>query len=117
MSKLDEFKTFIKSNPKFAKNILDKKYTYQQLYETYDMYGENSEVWALLGETSETSFNMKNIINSLKGINPDNLQSNLSTVQKAVSLLEDLTGLRNDSKKEKESKSTKFKDIDRFYSD
>lgn len=117
MSKVDEFKLFIKNNPSFAKSILDKKYTYQQLFETYDMYGEESEIWdSLRNETKTSSFNMKSIINSLKGINTENLESNIGTVQKAVDLLEDITGFRTDNK-EKESKPAKYKDIDKFYSD
>ena len=44
MSK-DTFKTFAKSHPELAKNVMSGKTSWQKLYELYDIYGENSNVW------------------------------------------------------------------------
>lgn len=118
MSKLAEFKKFIASHPEFAKSIVEKNYSYQTLYETYDMYGEEASIWSeLAATTSKTSINLKSITSLLKKINPDNIQNNLGTVQKAVKLLEDISSLRDTGKKEKENESTNYKEVDKFYSD
>ena len=44
MSK-ENFKNFVRQNPELADYVLDKKVTWQQLYEIYDMYGENNQIW------------------------------------------------------------------------
>ena len=41
MSK-ENFKNFVRKNPDLADFVLNKKVTWQQLYEIYDMYGENN---------------------------------------------------------------------------
>ena len=44
MSK-ENFKNFVRKNPDLADYVLAKKVTWQQLYEIYDMYGEDNKIW------------------------------------------------------------------------
>ena len=44
MSK-ESFKEFIKNKPYLAKAVFDGKTSFQKLYETYDLYGEESDVF------------------------------------------------------------------------
>ena len=44
MSK-ESFKKFIKTRPELAKAVFNNKTTFQKLYELYDMYGEDSDVF------------------------------------------------------------------------
>ena len=45
MSKLDEFKKFISKNPEFVDYVRNSDTSWQKLYELYDIYGENNEIW------------------------------------------------------------------------
>ena len=44
MSK-ESFKEFIKKRPELAQAVFNNKTTFQKLYEAYDMYGEDSNVF------------------------------------------------------------------------
>ena len=41
----EDFKKFVRRNPNLAKYVENKKMTWQQFYEMYDLYGEDNEVW------------------------------------------------------------------------
>jgi hypothetical protein len=41
MDNLDEFKAFLKTIPSIKEDVLNHRYTWQQIYEIYTMYGEN----------------------------------------------------------------------------
>ena len=43
-NKIEKFKTFIKANPFLISYIRDKKKTWQELYELYDMVGDDTEI-------------------------------------------------------------------------
>ena len=43
MDKLEEFKLFVKDKHYLAKKVKDGTYTWQTLYETYDMFGKDHE--------------------------------------------------------------------------
>ena len=71
MTKIDEFKEFVKKNPSLLKSIKTGDMTWQKYYEMYDMYGEDKNVWNdYLGNKTKfsevgychmekTSYNMK----------------------------------------------------------
>ncbi len=121
MKDKEEFKIFINKNPSFATYVKSGKTSWQKLYELYTLYDEDSKVWdeykkEEVVEKAASSLSLASIINSLKGINLDSFQNNLSSIQKAVGFLEEFT--RKEDKKDSTTKS-KLKDenIDRFYSD
>ena len=98
MSK-ESFKIFVKKHPEFVKYINSGEMTWQKFYETYDIYGESSEVWdkfmtkdstkqaSLLGDTS-----LKDIFNAVKQIDLDTVKKGVDGLQKAVGLIQDITG-------------------------
>lgn len=125
MKSKEEFKIFVGKYPSFASHVLKGKTSWQKLFELYNLYDEDASVWdeyksEVAERTAEkvaSSVSFASIVNSLKGINLDSFQSNLSNIQKAVSFLEEFT--RKDPKKE-ESKKSSVKEpgnIDRFYTD
>jgi hypothetical protein len=120
----DSFKLFVSKNPSFAKSVSSGKISWQKLYELYDLYGENSDVWneyrnieSSAASDAASGLSLKGILNSLKGINLESLQENVSSLQKAVGFLEDLTREtpKKSEKKKKEKKD--LEEIERFYSD
>ncbi len=125
MTKKEMFKEFVKLNPEFAYSVKNGKTTWQELYQIYDLYGSESSLFNQYKKNRITdnitnSLGVKEIINSLKNINIDNLQENLNGLGKAVSFIEDLT---NSFKKEEKTKKTKnikkgkIEPINRFFDD
>lgn len=48
MDNLDEFKAFLKTIPSIKEDVLNHRYTWQQIYEIYTMYGENDHFLTLI---------------------------------------------------------------------
>lgn len=126
MSKKEEFKEFVKTRPELASSVINNETTWQKLYETYDLYGEDNEIWNSFKkinnetkkDTTESNISIKNILNSLANIDVESFQSNISNIQKAIGFFEELT--RNTKKNEKDKKvkkSQNYKTFDSFYSD
>ena len=89
MSNLDNFKTFVKSNPTFANYIKDGTMTWQKFYELYDMYGEESTVWDEYRTKSQKSTTLNDVISLAKNIDVDKLQDGANSLSKAVGLFSD----------------------------
>ena len=100
MSK-ESFKAFIKKRPELAQAVFNNKTTFQKLYEAYDMYGEDSNVFDELltdktdiKETSASSF--KEITNLFRNIDLDTVRKSVNGLQKAVSLISEIVPKNND---------------------
>ncbi len=121
MKTKEEFKEFIKKNPSFVDSVKSGLTSWQELFELYSLYDEDSTIWDKYKIKEEavkdtvSSLSLASIIESLKGINLDSFQNNLESIGKAVSLLEEFT--KKDDKKSETTKSFKDENIDRFYSD
>lgn len=98
MSKIDEFKLFVRENPRFINKVKENKTTWQSLYEMYDIYGSDNKVWdEYLKEETESKETNKNnkttindIINMAKNMDVDKVQEGITSIQKAISLFSDL---------------------------
>ena len=111
MSKKDDFKKFISNNPEFVDYVKNNKVSWQTLYELYDIYGEDKSIWNKYTKNTITdTINIKGLLNTLKNINIDSLEENINSIQKAVSIVEELTKPGN----EEEVKAKKEK-IDKIY--
>ena len=111
MDKKEEFKLFVKQNPKLLKYIRNGEMTWQKFYEIYDMYGQEEEAWkeflsvgatATAAATSTFSFN--DMINWLKNINFDSVQTGIGNLQRVIGMVQDLT-----NKDTKEIKKEEYK--------
>ena len=112
MSKKEEFKNFIYKHPEYIDYVKTNNISWQSLYELYDIYGEKEEIWAKYTSTKPTEqINIKNILNSLKNINIDSLEENISSIQKVVMLIEELTK----PNETKDTKITEQKNIEKIY--
>ena len=118
MKSKEEFKNFVSKNPSFADYVKDGTTSWQELFELYSLYDEDSEVfdkYKKVVATGATTFSLSNIIDAMKGINLDSFQNNLESIQKAVSFLEELT--KKDDKKGTIKKSYSDENIDSLYDD
>ena len=113
MEKLDKFKKFVSNHPEFVDYVKKNNVSWQTLYELYDIYGEDDKVWnKYIKNDIKSSINIKGLLSTLKNINLDSLEENISSIQKAVGLVEELT--REDDKKDSEVKAKEEK-IDKLY--
>ena len=73
------------------------------------------DVWnKYIKDDIKDSINIKGILNTLKNINLDSLEENVNSLQKAVSLVEELT---RESKKDEVKVTPKEEKIDTFFGD
>ena len=92
MSKKEYFKKFIYNHTEFIDMVKNNKTTWQKLYELYDLYGEDENIWNKYKSPSiKDNIDIKGLFNTLKNIDLDSLEENLSSIQKAVGLVEEFT--------------------------
>ena len=82
----EEFKTFVKSKPELAKYVESGKATWQQFYEKWYLYGEDSKIWD--DYSKEEQFSFSKIMNSLKNIKAEDVKKGVNNIQKIVELLQ-----------------------------
>lgn len=86
--KKEAFKEFAKSHPElinYLKNNSDMNW--QKLYEIYDIYGEDENIW----KPYLVSNNNSNISDMFKNIDTKKVQEHIGTAQKALNLIQELT--------------------------
>lgn len=112
MSK-EEFKSFVRKNPGLIKYVNNNSMTWQKFYEMYDMYGESNDVWNNYLNTtsnnivktntlssSENAF--RELVNTVKTINLEKVQKGINSLQKTISLVQELGSSNNTTPKEYE---------------
>lgn len=119
MDKKESFKAFLKSNKDLAKLVTEGKTTYQHLFETYDIYGDDTTVWNNIRKekSSNSTFQIKDVLNNIKNIDIDKLEDNISSLEKALGFLEEIMASRNEKKEERHKKKASSSEIERFFDD
>lgn len=96
----EAFKLFVRKNPQLISYVQNNKMTWQQFYEIYDLYGEDSDIWNNFKEnissTNNTNFmsTMKDLFGLFKGIDLNSVQKTLTSLDKAIEAFKgtDLSG-------------------------
>ena len=95
MSKKEEFKSFVSKHPELINVVREKKNTWQDFYEIYDMYGEEESAWSKFKEpdTSDDkrTLPLQELTSLVKNINMDNVQKYINNAQKAINVISELT--------------------------
>ena len=90
MSKLDEFKLFIKDQDEVLDKIHSGKLTWQQVYETYDLYGPTNSMFKQKESeerNTKTSGNqINNAIKAFQDIDMDKIRKKLQSLQKVLGI-------------------------------
>ena len=101
MSK-ESFKTFARTHPELITQVINGKVTWQKLYEIYDIYGEEPNVWNNYfqqnnNQTQGIDFSpFKELFNTLKNTDMDTIQKGVTNLQKTIGLLQEI-GLNKNS--------------------
>lgn len=95
--KSSSFKEFVKANPFLISYVRDKKKTWQELYELYDIVGDDADSWNKYLDSSTTSktssgFKFEDFVKIAKNIDVDKVQEGISSLQKTLSLLGEIIG-------------------------
>jgi len=102
MSKVDDFKNFVKVNPSLIRYIRNGEMDWQKFYEIYDIYGDDQSVWGEYlnnnsssnddsrSSESRSSFKFEDIVRMAKNIDVNKVQDGLTSLQKTLSLFGDL---------------------------
>lgn len=99
MSK-ENFKIFARNHPELANYVLKGTTSWQQFYELYEIYGENSSVWnnyftTTIPDSINSSANtVKDFVNTFKNLDIDSVQQGINNIQKTIGLLQNI-GLSN----------------------
>ena len=102
MTNVDNFKSFVKKNPKLVTYVRSGTSSWQKFYELYDLYGEDERVWNDYLNKEEIIENnvgisngggsntFTNILEMAKNIDTNKLQDGITSIQKAISLFGDM---------------------------
>lgn len=102
MSKLDEFKAFAHERKHLRELVRQQKYTWQELYERYDIYGPEDELFAFPKQESESGKEQKeeqpekkeglnSILDALSGFDADKISDGLNGMKKILNVLSEVT--------------------------
>ena len=92
MSK-ETFKMFAKKHPELANSVINNQITWQKLYELYEIYGENNDIWNTFTTKTDVSSSiasLKDIFNNFKNIDLNSVQKGITNLQKTLGLLQEL---------------------------
>lgn len=97
MNKKDDFKLFVKDNNYLINYVKEKKYTWQDFYELFDLYGNDEEVWKkYLSDNNKTSTGkIEDIINAFKNVDINKVQDGVDSLQKTLALFGELISSKN----------------------
>ena len=110
MDKKTEFKSFVKENPRLMKFVNSGEMTWQKFYEMFDMYGTDDRVWSkyltnasaatVAATTGAAALSFNDVVNWVKNIDLDSVQSGIDNIQRVVGMIQDFT--KKDDKPAKE---------------
>lgn len=90
MDKKSEFKDFVKMHPELVNYVRDKKNTWQDFFEIYDMYGPDETIWNKYKEEDRT-LPIEKLTDIVKNINIENIQKHINNAQKVIGVIQELT--------------------------
>lgn len=103
MSKIDEFKSFVKDNPRLIKYVKNNEMTWQKFYEIYDIYGSSKDAWkdflevadvdAVKSAVDKTS--ASDFMSWIKGIDLDSVREGVNSLQRVIGVMQDFNSSKN----------------------
>ena len=108
-NKLDNFKEFVRNNNHLIGYIKKNNKSWQDVYEIYDLYGEDESAWNKFLSEEQVANNdsrsksnyMEDIVRIAKKVDMDKVQEGITSLQKTLGLFGDLIGNKgNNSNKE-----------------
>ena len=76
---IDDFKAFVKTIPAIREEVVKGRYTWQQLYEFYVLYGEDDKMWE---PYKHNRTDLTGLLDILKNVDLDALSKSFEEVAK-----------------------------------
>lgn len=102
MSRLDEFREFVKKYPLLKDEVQSKNRSWQDIYEEWVLYGESDswEKYKIVDNANNQNSNsviggfegIKNVFSNIKKIDPNKVNNTLNSVQKVLQIAQTVTG-------------------------
>ena len=92
MSKKEEFKEFVRKNPRLITFVKNGDMTWQKFYEIYDIYGENKDVWKDYLEVATSAVAASSFLDIFKNIDLDTVQNGVNSIQRVIGVLQEMGG-------------------------
>lgn len=128
--KKEEFKEFVKSNPKLIKYVKNNEMTWQKFYEIYDLYGEDESVWKdyieeskveenntveTAAKTGITGLTLSEVVKWFKNVDLDGIQEGIGNVQRVLGVVQDFS--KKDSSSEPAKSTYKPRPLYKHFED
>lgn len=84
----EKFKEFVKSNPKLIDYVKNNNKSWQDLYEIYALYGEDSSAWDNYINNNKTG--LDELIKMIQGVNLESVKKTVDGLSKAVSIIQNI---------------------------
>lgn len=81
---IDDFKAFVKTIPAIREEVVKGRYTWQQLYELYVLYGEDDKMWE---PYKHNRTDLTGLLDILKNVDLDALSKSFEGLQKILDLV------------------------------
>ena len=81
---IDDFKAFIRTIPSIRDDVVNGRYTWQQLYEFYVLYGKDDKMWE---PYKKTQSDLSGILEIIKNVDLNALAKSLDGIQKILDLV------------------------------
>ncbi len=97
MSK-ESFKSFVRTKPELIDFVRKKEMSWQEFYNIYELYGENSSIWDKYTKEEAVAtgaFSLKNFINSLSNVDMNELQKGIGSLQKGIGYIQDIVSKKD----------------------
>ena len=97
MSK-ETFKLFARNHPELASRVInDNNISWQKLYELYEIYGEDQNIWnnylnsqPKKADVENNQATFKDVLTMIRNIDLDSVQKGVNKIQKTIGLLQDI---------------------------
>ena len=89
----EDFKRFVSSHPELTNYVNSDTRTWQKFYDMYSLYGDSSEVWddyiykKRKEEKDSSLSSLTEIVDAIKKVDMDIVQKNITTINKALTLI------------------------------
>lgn len=89
MSK-EKFIYFARNHPELANSVLKNNVSWQQLYELYEIYGENNKIWNNYMRNDVDLNSFKEVYNIIRKVDLNSVQNGINNIQKTIGMLQDI---------------------------
>lgn len=87
---IDDFKAFVRTIPSIKEEVVKGRYTWQQLYEFYVLYGEDDKMWEPYKRSGQ--IDLTALLEMLKNVDLDALAKSFEGIQKILDLVSGFVG-------------------------